>query len=91
VHWTKEHPEVTFTRHALLERIEQHLRTLILLALSALGDRLPADLREAATEESAEMVRPLSYSWLADLLQFSKWEAEAAEQAKLQAMYGRNS
>jgi hypothetical protein len=72
----------------LLERVERHLRALLTMGFLLLGESIPPEQRAAWEAEAGEEVAPLSYRWLGDLLQFTDWELEAAEEAKLRARIG---
>jgi hypothetical protein len=78
VHYVHEHPEVTFHTVARLDRIERHLRALIGMGLSVFAHRLPGNAAAEWEAEAAEEVAPLSFQWLADLLDFSTADAESA-------------
>jgi len=87
-HYLHEHPEVTLHNHHRLDRIERHLRTLIALALAVFPHRIGAEEAERFRAEAEEEIAPLSYQWLDDLLAFSQWDAEAADDAELRSRRG---
>lgn len=60
VHYTHEHPEVTFHTAARLDAIERHLRALV---------------RHFSAEE-VEALPSLSRNWLSDLVAFANAEPE---------------
>lgn len=88
VHYTHEHPEVTFHTLARLDRTERHLRGLMQMALALFADRLPPEEVARWRAEAEEGIAPLSSHWLSDLLLIAEREAEIVSEARMEASFG---
>lgn len=88
VHYTHEHPEVTFHTLARIDRTERHLRALMQMALAVFGDRLPKEDARRWRAEAGEGIAPLSTRWLSDLLAIAEREAEIVDDLRAETSLG---